>query len=266
MSDLNLYLNSSTQLNYNESIQPDTLVSLAYLMIKQYITDSDADALISKQITSNAGPSGCVINTGASGVSQLQFNILDIDTVVLTPRQTYVMIIKIVLNNGFDFVPVDGQRLVNAVSGGITANVMSSITPNPLQLAFYTLSGCTLDIDFYDAYGNVTPLTDTNGGIYSAIQPVIAPATTVSLALLLTTFKPDSVHFLTGLPTIATAVRLRVITGAAVGYSVYLNQGGLPTGATGTAGNGCNTGYAPTSASPLALNVGDTKIIGENFG
>lgn len=137
---------------------------------------------------------------------------------------------------------------------------------NGLQTALIELSGttsATIGLDFTDVNGVVIPLLDTNGAYWPSVTLTLTAGEVAGLAWLLLATKPDATHPITALPTNVGFTRLRVLTGAAGGVPVVgTNQGGLSSGAAGTAANGCNLGYAPTANVPSVLFINDTTTIG----
>lgn len=83
------------------SIPEGISIDAAWFMVKRKFTDSDANALISKDITvANNANEGWIEDNGTDGDGLIRFYISQAETALLTPLSEYQYSIKIRLDNG----------------------------------------------------------------------------------------------------------------------------------------------------------------------
>ena len=146
-----------------------------------------------------------------------------------------------------------------------TASNSAVPTPDPLTTAFSDLGGVgdTIGVRFLNSSGLPILMVDSNGAVWPAsFTLTLAANQTTSLAALILATKPTGGSYFYVLPIGAQTGKYRVITGKSGAPTLAVNTGGLKTGAVGTAGNGCNTGMAPTASEPDAWWVGDYGFVG----
>jgi len=167
--------------------------------------------------------------------------------------------------SGVTYTVAQGGVISSAVGGGASATLSNQpVAPDPLTAAIVDLGGQgdTVGVDYIDAAGKTIPLVDSNGVLWSSVSVTLPASQARGLSYLVLNAMPDGVHAIASLPIGAAKVRLRVLTGTPATPTLGTNTGGLASGAVGTAGNGCNTGYAPTSSVASAWYVNDTGYVG----
>ena len=95
------------------SIPDGVLIDTAWFTVKRKFSDSDADAVISKEITSALDTDGQITDTGVDGTGVIVFNLSPDDTASLTALKQYVYSIKIRLNNSRVNTPEIGIIMSN---------------------------------------------------------------------------------------------------------------------------------------------------------
>lgn len=105
-----------------QSIPTGITLDTAWFMVKRRFEDADADALISKTITTiNTVNVGWIEDTGADGTGLLRFYITQNETALLTPLSEYQYSIKIKLSNDKVNTPERGVMVAEpAVKKGNT--------------------------------------------------------------------------------------------------------------------------------------------------
>lgn len=98
-----------------DSIPSGTSLDTAWFMVKRKYSDPDADALITKTITSAIASGEGVINDNGinDGMGQLSFYLSTTETGLLTPLSEYPFTIKLKLNNGKVGTPEGGVIIAN---------------------------------------------------------------------------------------------------------------------------------------------------------
>jgi hypothetical protein len=94
-------------------------IQKAWLMIKERSEDDDADAIITKTITAGTTTPGTITDTGADGTGEIRFHILTADSILLTPRRSYRLGIKVEMSNSYaTHIEQDTIRLAPGVVAG----------------------------------------------------------------------------------------------------------------------------------------------------
>lgn len=75
-------------------------ITNAWFTVKRRISDTDAQAIFQKTITSSLTSAGQIDDTGADGTAHLLFYILAAETVLLTPDSSYRYDIQVKLSGG----------------------------------------------------------------------------------------------------------------------------------------------------------------------
>ena len=84
-------------------------LSQAWLTIKENSTQTDAQAIIQKSITSAATSQGQITDTGADTAGELLFYLIPLDTEKLDPCLIYEFDVKVKLSDGRYSTPEKGQ-------------------------------------------------------------------------------------------------------------------------------------------------------------
>ncbi len=131
------------------------------------------------------------------------------------------------------------------------------VTWNPLNITMIDLagSGSTLGVSFFDPYGNVIPLRDTNGVLWPSVTLVLGASAKVGLSYTLLNTSPDGTHAIAALPANVAIVRAVILSGASNTRTVGWSTGGTPDGSPGLIGNGCNVTL--NTSTPDGWFVGD---------
>lgn len=97
------------------SIPTGIVIDSAWFMVKRKFEDTDAQALISKTIsTVDTAGIGWIENTGGSGTGLIHFYITATDTALLTALSEYQYSIKLKFDNGKVVTPEIGVIVANA--------------------------------------------------------------------------------------------------------------------------------------------------------
>lgn len=189
---------------------------------------------------------------------------------VQTSGDGYLWIVATSWNSGSATIRLTSGEAGGAPSPNSATNpqpVVDSTLPvneNPLTVAVYdvTGSGSTVTVEYCDANGVTLPLADTAGGLWPDVAIAIPASSARGLSYAVLQCRPDGTHAIATLPSGAAYLKIRCTAGSAFSPSVSINTGGLVSGAAGTAGNGCNTGYAPDANAPIQLYLNDYLKLG----
>ena len=148
--------------------------------------------------------------------------------------------------------------------GSVITGSVAALSANPLQLAFFDVGGVgdTINLDCQDAAGNVLPFVDSNGVSWPSITVSLPAGGAGSAMWLALATAPDGTHLITTLPTGVARLNWFVVTGSSGVPTVAMNMGGLPSGAAGSGGNGCDTGFAPSGRQGTLVFLDDSGSVG----
>lgn len=150
---------------------------------------------------------------------------------------------------------------INAGTYIVKVNQYNKSKLTPMCAAFFDLGGVgtVINVTCLDSNGTPVTFTDSVGVGWESVNVSVPAASSISLAYSALHFAPDGTHLITSLPLNVKSIKYFVQSGGATSSpTVSINMCGLSSGVPGTAGNGINTGFAPSTTTPFKLFVNES--------